>query len=493
MDHRENAPMSRRAILRTALVASTAATLPLIGRPAGSPATAGPVAGDPAELFRALDDLVTVRMAELRVPGVALGVIAGGEEHVAGYGVISVDRPRPIVADTLFRIGSLTKTFTGTAVMRLIEEGQLDLNAPIRTYLPDFRVADEAVAEHATLRHLVTHTAGWFGDQFPESGDGDEALERFVAGLADAPQIAPLGRYFSYNNAAVSTAGRVIEVATGLPYEAALDELVLRPLGLERTNFFLEASVPEEFVVDHDTRDGEPVVLEAEAIPRAANPVGGLGSTVVDLLRYARFHLGDGSAGSGRVLSPAGLSRMRERLGPGGTNTVVALDGVGVTWWLLPRPGGERVAAHLGSSGGQALWLVLVPERGFAVVVLTNAVAGITLGTEVVNWTLERFLGLTEPSLDPEPMPPAGLAEYVGEYLFGDTVIRIEENTGALHMEQHVPSEAAPGDASPLHFVGADRVTSEYLGLTILSDFVRDADDEVSWFRFLGRLCPRVA
>ena len=93
-------------------------------------------------LFAELDDFVVNRMAELKIPGVAIGVIAGDREHATGFGVTNVDHPLPVDTDTLFQIGSTTKTFTGTTIMRLVEQGKLDLEAPVRTYLPEFRVAD---------------------------------------------------------------------------------------------------------------------------------------------------------------------------------------------------------------------------------------------------------------------------------------------------------------------------------------------------------------
>ena len=176
------------------------------------------------------------------------------------------------------------------------------------------------------MRHLLTHTAGWFGDDFTDTGDGDDALARYVAEMADLPQIAPLGRYFSYNNAAVSLAGRVIEVVTGQTYEAAVSELVLEPLGLDA-----DLLLPRG---DHDRGvrgrpraqvdpSGAPVVLEPWALPRAVNPAGGLVSSVVDQLRYARFHLGDGRMPAGPagrlVLSQEAMQRMQTPLGPGGT------------------------------------------------------------------------------------------------------------------------------------------------------------------------------
>src|SRR5438309_11992909 len=99
-------------------------------------------------------------MDRLHVPGVAVGIMVDGEEHIAAFGVTNVDYPSDVRTDTLFQIGSTTKTFTATTVMRLVEDGSIDLDAPVRGYLPDLRLADEAVAEPVTMGHLLTHTAG---------------------------------------------------------------------------------------------------------------------------------------------------------------------------------------------------------------------------------------------------------------------------------------------------------------------------------------------
>ncbi len=120
-------------------------------------------------------------------------MIAGGREYATGFGVANVDHPLPVTPDTLFQIGSTTKTYTATAIMRQVEQGMLDLEAPVRTYLPNFRVADRGVFEAVRLRHLVTHTAGWYDNLAAETGDGDDAVARIVDRMAELPQVAPLG------------------------------------------------------------------------------------------------------------------------------------------------------------------------------------------------------------------------------------------------------------------------------------------------------------
>jgi len=116
-----------------------------------------------------------------------------GIERTAAFGVTNVDNPLPVDADTLFQVGSITKTFTATAAMRLVDEGRLDLDRPLQTDLPDLRLVDPQVAAAVTPRHLLTHTAGWVGDYFSDTGRGDDALARYVAEMAELEQLTPLG------------------------------------------------------------------------------------------------------------------------------------------------------------------------------------------------------------------------------------------------------------------------------------------------------------
>jgi CubicO group peptidase (beta-lactamase class C family) len=109
-------------------------------------------------------------MHKYNIPGVAVGVLYQGSEYIQGYGVTNVDYPVPVDGDTLFRIASTTKTFTGTTVMRLVEQGTLDLAATVRTYLPDFQTSDPAVASRVTLRQLLNHSPGWLGDYYEDRG-----------------------------------------------------------------------------------------------------------------------------------------------------------------------------------------------------------------------------------------------------------------------------------------------------------------------------------
>ena len=165
--------------------------------------------------FTALQSHITTLMDEHHVPGVAVGILHNGETYTAGFGVTNVDHPLPVTDDTLFQIGSISKTFTGSLIMQLVAQSKVDLDATVRTYLPDFKLADEQAAANATIRHLLTHTGNWVGDFFIETGEGDDAAARYVARMAELSQLAPLGTVFSYNNAGFYVLGHIIEDGDG--------------------------------------------------------------------------------------------------------------------------------------------------------------------------------------------------------------------------------------------------------------------------------------
>src|SRR5689334_22637608 len=150
-----------------------------------------------------LQDTVSQLAAELEVPGVAVGIVHDGEEHYAYAGVTNVENPLPVDESTVFQFGSTGKTYTATAVMRLVEQGKVDLDAPVRTYVPELRLKDEDVAAKVTVLQLLNHTAGWSGDFMDDMGNGDDALEKFVAAMEFIEQVTPLGATVSYNNASL--------------------------------------------------------------------------------------------------------------------------------------------------------------------------------------------------------------------------------------------------------------------------------------------------
>jgi CubicO group peptidase (beta-lactamase class C family) len=390
---------------------------------------------DLAGLCGRLEEKIVQEAERLRVPGVAAGVWAGGEEHYVCHGVTSVEHPLPIDEGTLFQVGSTGKTFTATAIMRLVEQGRVDLAAPVRTYLPDLRLADEDVAVRVTVLHLLNHTAGWRGDFFEDTGSGDDALARYVERLAELEQVSPLGAAASYNNAAVALAGRVIEVVTGRTYEAAIGELLLEPLDPRESFFAANDIMTRRFAVGHVNRGDAVEVARPYQFPRSAAAMGGLASSVRDQVAWARFHLGDGAG----VLRRETLDRMQR---PTASLDHSALgDHVGISW-LLRDVAGVRIVAHGGTTHGQLSAFQLVPERDFAITVLTNATNGGQLHTAVVRWALEAYLGVVREDPEPLPLTAAELAPYAGTYRTDNGTLTVVVDGDRLVATPHVDPEA---------------------------------------------------
>ncbi|HXW84578.1 MAG TPA: serine hydrolase domain-containing protein, partial [Candidatus Binataceae bacterium] len=210
---------------------------------------------DTQQKFAQLREFAAETLARYRVPGAALGIFADGEQFAAGFGITNVRHPLEVDEHTLFQIGSNTKTFTATLAMRLVEQGKLDFDSPIRRYLPGFRMKDSGIAERVTMRHLLTHRGGWEGDFFEDTGNGDDALRIYVERMSDLAQLTPLDAVWSYNNAAFSLAGRVIEVLNSTTYEAALTDQILKPLGLKRSFIFPTDVMTHRFAVGHFTTE----------------------------------------------------------------------------------------------------------------------------------------------------------------------------------------------------------------------------------------------
>src|SRR5688572_4675425 len=209
--------------------------------------------------FEALVSLATTKMKEFGIPGVALGVVHNGNTMIRGIGITNVEDSLPVTPHTVFPIASISKTFATTAVMRLVEQGKVDLRAPVRTYLPEFRVRDEAASRDATVWHLLTHLGGWEG-QVSGPDRGTETLTNFLTTITDLMQVAPPAAAWSYNNAGFSIAGRVIETVNATSINQAVRDLVFRPLGLEHAGTNSNDFIVQRFAAGHIVRTGAPAL-----------------------------------------------------------------------------------------------------------------------------------------------------------------------------------------------------------------------------------------
>ncbi|MEV4346974.1 serine hydrolase [Actinoplanes sp. NPDC049596] len=359
------------------------------------------------------------------VPGAALGILRLDSDDIVGaaYGVVNVDTGVEATTDSVFQIGSISKVWTATLVQQLVDEGKLELDAPIVDMLPELALSDPGVTAKLTMRHLLTHTSGIDGDVFTDTGRGDDCLEKYVSGLREVAQNHPLGATWSYCNSGFSLAGRVVEKLTGGTWDAALRERLSTPLGLRRTG-----TLPEEALL-HRAAAGHlpgPKVAPVWTLPRALGPAGLITATVADLLAFARLHLTGGLAPDGtRLISAAGAEAMAaEQVELPEKYTLGDSWGLG---WIRFGWDGQRLIGHDGNTIGQSAFLRLLPSQGLAVTLLTNGEGARDLYQDLFSEIFAEVAGLTMPAPLTLPSPPveADLTPHVGTYERASTRLEV--------------------------------------------------------------------
>jgi CubicO group peptidase (beta-lactamase class C family) len=373
-----------------------------------------------ADVGKWLGEYVPAAIGRHEVPGVAWAVLADGEVVDGAAGVLSKATQVEATADSVFQIGSITKLWTGSLVMQLVDEGKLDLDVPIRTYLPEFGIADEDAAAQITTRQLLSHTAGFEGDIFTDTGRGDDCVEKFLQELHGVPQLFPPGELFSYNNAGFCVLGRLVEVLRNSPYDVCLRDHLFTPLGLTHAATSPYEAIMFRAAVGHVANEPGAEYQPAPiwAFARSNAPAGSmLAMRPRDLLTFAQMQLNDGKAADGtQVLAPGTAGRMQEH-----AVDVPDLGLMGTSWGLsferFDTPEG-MVVGHDGGTIGQSAFLRIVPEKGVAIALLTNGGNAFALYREVVGPVLEQLAGvhlnaLPEPPADP---PRIDASRYVGTY-----------------------------------------------------------------------------
>jgi CubicO group peptidase (beta-lactamase class C family) len=447
--------------------------------------------------FNELVEFARQEMERFQIPGVALGLSVNGRTHVAGLGVTGIENPFPVAPETVFQVASITKTFTATCIFRLLELGKLSLDDPLCMFIPNFKVQDETVSSHVTIRHLLNHTSGWFGDYFINTGDGDQALSQYVEKMACLPQITPLGAFYAYNNASFNALGRVVEVLTAKPYEVAVQELLLDPLELSSSYFFPNLVKKEFLARGHYLKANRVIPAHPWPVNRGDAPCGGVGSNVVDLLKYACFHMGNGiSSHEERLLRRDSLDLMQTPAVPTEDETSIGLN------WFIQDIDKQRLVGHGGSTDGQNSLLLLVPGDKLAFVVLTNLDPGSLLCEELKKWVLERYLGIKEPGKTPIIPSSRQLQESIGRYSMppaGD-VLDLSFTGSNFLLTNTVGNYSGlcfsapdPYPPIPLAFYAPDRLlvtAGQYKGRKV--QLLRREDGKIGWLRFDGRISVRV-
>jgi CubicO group peptidase (beta-lactamase class C family)/D-alanyl-D-alanine dipeptidase len=387
------------------------------------------------ETAAALEGIVRNELADKGLPAVSIALIDDQQIVWArGFGFEDSTGKKAATADTVYRAGSVSKLFTGVALMRLVEAGRLELDAPVTAYLPGFEPKNP-FGEPITLRHLLSHRSGLVRE--PPAGhyfdDSSPTLEATVASLNDTTLVYRPGSRVKYSNAAVAVLGRVLETATGKPFEAAIQELVLGPLRLESTAFHLtpdlEPHLAQALMWTYDGRS-----FPAPTFALGMSPAGNLYSTVGDLGRLVSLLFAEGGAPGGPVLQPATLAEM---LRPQFDST--SQSGFGLAFSLAELEGRRRVG-HGGAIYGFATELAALPEEKIGVVVAASLDGANAVVSRIASHALRLALAAKGklPAPDPwsrtAPIDAALARQLAGRYAGAARAVRFSGQNRGLYL-----------------------------------------------------------
>jgi CubicO group peptidase (beta-lactamase class C family) len=369
-----------------------------------------------------------------KLPGVVVAVQRGDEVLTHAAGVADVETGRPMTVDTVFHLASVSKVYAATLVMNLVDEGLLDLDVPIRTYLPNFTVVDEQATQGVTLRHLLTHTSGLDGDKFASFGQGDDALGRYVEDCRSLGQVHPLGATRSYCNSGLNIAGHVAATVAGASWDDALRDRILVPSGAQRSGTRPEDVVWWPTAVPHIAEGDAVVPLRVWQGDRSAGPAGGVLASAEDVLRFVALHARGGTGLDGTaVLRPETVQQMLEPQAA----LPVGEEGeshAGIGWALRLLPDGRRVASHGGDLVGTHSLMVWVPDAQLSIAVLGNGDGLGSLLKPLVEELLEDVgIARPEPLRRPETPAQVDVAQQAG--VFRTVAVELDLADGGDHLD----------------------------------------------------------
>ena len=312
------------------------------------------------------------------IPGLVIGIVENNRlVYTHAFGVTHLRRPSdPLTTRSLFHMASITKPFVATSIMQLMERGIIDLDAPVVKYLPYFRLADDRYNQ-ITVRQMVTHTSGmpdvenyeWDKPQYD-----DAALERYVRSLTNQKLLFAPGERVQYSNMAFEILGDVVAKASGESFDGYVQRHILAPLRMTDSTLFLKQANPTLLTWGHELDEqGVPFPSRVFLYNRMHSPSSNLHSNVLDMARWAIANLNRGEYEGRRILQASTYDIMwAPAHQPGGPAEDGRSSTAGISWWLGVYRG-TRMITHEGGDTGYRTDLVLLPDKGIAVVWMENA------------------------------------------------------------------------------------------------------------------------
>ena len=489
---------TRRDFLKSAAVAATAPSVIGVASCAPQTPAAGGVASQTdSELQAELEEA----LARHKVVGASAAVFADGEFRTAAAGLVNVGSGVEMTPETVMHIGSITKVFNTTLLMQLVDEGLVDLAAPVSRYLPELRLRDPDHLARITVGMLVNHTSGIDGEMLPEQGHDEEIIAKAIPRFADMGKIHEPGADASYCNAAHVIAGYLAQKVVGRSWYDLMKARIFQPLGMEHAAVVPEDALLHRASVGHftDPESGEPVRTSFVFLPVSFAPAGATAMMSASaLVTFAAAHMGDGTGPNGATILSADSARaMRTQTSRvRGQGTPIAF-GLG---WMLSDDG---FVSHGGGGPGILASLAAHPESNVSVAVLTNSSHGGALASELVGKWMEEAAGAapSPPEVRPIVDTEVDVARYAGRYENIAQVYEIAEMDSGIGVSLwakfpfYDDTSTEPIPPLPLKPVGNDAFTfpdaEGNATAAIMSFLDPGSDDRMTFIAQGARLVPR--
>jgi CubicO group peptidase (beta-lactamase class C family) len=391
-----------RVLLYLLAIPGLVATGPISARETAQPPAATVLAKSP---LPGLETYIERAMRDWGVPGLAIAIVKDDKiVYARGFGVRNSETREPVDENTIFATGSITKSFTTTAIAMLVDEGKMSWDTPVKKYLPYFETYDPYVTSALSMRDIACHRTGIEQANYLHWGPNDRADTIYYPTRADIVRAYKYLRpsegfrtVFAYKNETWVVAGEVIGAVSGTSWDQVLHERIFKPLGMTRSSTSVTETDSQSNVSSiHVLSEGQLRPIKA-LMSDSASAMGSINSTVMDLAQYARFHLGDGSFGGKPLLSPALFDelhtpQMVDHNAWLTTGTPFAQQtSYSLGWWVQDYRG-YKLIRHAGEPPGGSSNILYIPEKHLGVVMLANGDA-MSLLAAIGLRTLDGYLG----------------------------------------------------------------------------------------------------
>jgi CubicO group peptidase (beta-lactamase class C family) len=380
-----------------------------------------------------LGSALKTAIAKNKCPAASVAVYRGGALIEAAHGVLNAETGVEATTDSLFHIASITKPMTATIAMQLVDEGKLDLDAPVVRYLPGFAAADMDVAKSVTVRQLTTHQSGIDGDFFLETTRGEDRVARLLEAGKALPQLHPLGKGLSYNNYAFCVLGRIIEVIEGDDFDAVWRKRLTGKLGTPSLVTLKEDALRYRVAVGHSGGPDGFKVPKSMYLAASSGPAGGTAmARARDLISFALMHVNNGVSQTGeRMLSAASVKAMQfphSALPPHHIATHFGLA------WMIFDWGGQYLFGHDGASVFQRSYLRIHPASRTVVSLLCNGGDSGGLFRDIAGPVFAAAGATMPPIPAADATIPVDPGRYVGSYRRRSAIFEVSLGEGGLQM-----------------------------------------------------------